>query len=704
MGPDVGQTVSGRQPLTMAVVGSRQPTPQTAALPYSPVYDDVYHAQAGAWAQARHVFLGGNGLPERWRGRDHFVILETGFGLGNNFLATWAAWRADPARPTRLTFISIEKHPLRLADLQRVHAQRPADGDADEARALAHRLCEHWPPATPGLHPIDFDEPDLPGAPARSGVTLLLALGDIADMLPALMARVDAFYLDGFAPAKNPDMWDEGLLARLDRLAAPGATAATWSAARGVRDGLTRAGFVVDKVPGFGGKRDMTRARFAPHHTPTPAPGGLWPARGSPRRALVIGAGLAGCAAAWALCREGWQVQVIDRHGQVAPEASGNPGGLYHSIVHAQDGPHARAHRAAALQTHAWVAPRVRLGHLSGHCEGLLRLEPRLAPDEAARRLDRLHLPEDHVSWSDTDDAQAQAGVELPSGGWWFRQAGWVHPAGLTRTLLDAAQATGGLAPLRAASVHRIHRTPEGQWQVLTDNGCVIDEAPVLVLAAALGVTDMLGRLTGAPAAAALPLSAVRGQISRLPAGAEGLSLPRVPVAGGGYALPLPDGQLLCGATTQHHDLDPAVRDEDHHHNVQQAQRLGCLPLGDPNRWVAVAEGRTGWRAVTPDRLPCIGAVPRAPGPDDTRWPDQVRRVPRLRDDQGGLYVLTGLGSRGITWSLLAGRLLAHWVTGVPCPIEVDLRDALDPARFHRQRANPHDNARPSTTTSASPP
>ena len=272
------------------------PSGQAPGVPYSARYDDVYHPPAGAWAQARHVFLGGNALPDRWRGRSRFVILETGFGLGNNFLATWAHWLDDPQRCDQLVFISIEKHPVDRADLLDVHRDAP---EGERRAALAQRLVEAWPALTPGWHHLNFEE--LNGK-TRQSVRLMLGLGDIATLLPELMASVDAFYLDGFTPAKNPDMWDPDRLARLNRLAAPGATAATWSSARSVRDGLTRAGFAVERVAGIGGKRVNVQARYKPAYTPEPPAGGLWPAPPEDqRRALVIGGGLAGCASAWAL-------------------------------------------------------------------------------------------------------------------------------------------------------------------------------------------------------------------------------------------------------------------------------------------------------------------------------------------------------------------------------------------------------------------
>lgn len=701
-------------PVIPAVLGE-SPSGQARGVAYSPLYDDVYHAVAGAWAQARHVFLGGNGLPGRWQGRTRFVILETGFGLGNNFLATWAAWRQAPQRCERLVFISIEKHPLRREDMARAHglglpqaesaggtqtaaqaAPRdaiPGTGDDDtERQPLASRLVQAWPPLTPGLHTLDFDEAD------GRCVTLMLALGDIADLLPAIVASVDAFYLDGFAPAKNPQMWDEGLLSRLNRLAAPGSTAATWSAARGVRDALAHAGFQVERLPGFAGKRDMVRAVYAPRYTAPPLPGGGWPQPTSPqdRHAIVLGAGIAGCAAAHALCRQGWRVTLVDQHDGPAREASGNPGGMFHSVLHAEDGIHARAHRAGSLatwaRTHAWIEA----GLLPGQADGLLRLDAKVTPAEAGAMLARQGLPPEHVQWVDQTQAQARSGLPVDSGGWLFHQAGWLHPAGMARMMLDEAASlrVEGQALLRCLwrqGAQGLHRQPDGTWQVLDEAGTCLAQAPTLVLCTAMQTQSLLDTLPPEHAVATLPLSAVRGQITEIQASAGlGVTLPLLPVAGSGYVLPLPSGHLLCGATTQHHDSAPDVRAADHHHNLRQAARLGALrwPGMDPAAWPSgwQVTGRTAWRATTPDRLPLVGALPWSPqrlaAHEGLRRHDQVRLLPRQRDERGGLYAMTGLGSRGITWCCLAAELLAHWVTGAPCPVEVDLRDALDPARF----------------------
>ncbi len=675
--------------------------------PCSAAYDDVYFPGSDAWAQAQAVFLAGNGLPTRWQARSRFVILETGFGLGNNFLATWSAWRNDPQRCDQLTFMSLDKHPLRRADMARVHPLHTSDAQpdhrTDERAELARRLLAAWPPLTPGWHHMTLEERRGTHGQTQH-VRLMLGLGDIAELLPSLIASVDAFYLDGFKPASNPEMWAPELLSRLNRLAAPGATAATWSSARMVRDALSAAQFHVEKVPGQGGKFHSTKATFAPRFVPPPAPGGLWPEPAPEQRhALVIGAGLAGTSATWSLARQGWRVTLLDAAEGPAQGASGNPGGLFHSIIHTDDGLHARAHRAAALATWARVHAAIDSGDIPGDCRGLLRLDDRTSPDALQALQLRHPWLAEQAQWLSQTETQNVSGMAVPSGGWLFHQAGWLQPGAYARWLLSQAQASGHVQTRWFSTVERIqYDAARGVWQAMGADHQVLAEAPSLVLANASQAQALLDTLPHSQATAALPTSPVRGQITVVPAdGAhQRMYPPKLPVAGSGYALTLPDGRLLCGATTQHHDLDPALRATDHGHNLAQAQRLGALApelandlassLDDGNQ--TALTGRVGWRATTPDRLPLVGALPWHPdrlAAAAVVRREQARMLPRERSQLGGLYVLGGLGSRGITWAALAGELLAHWVTGSPCPVEAELRDALDPARFsarqHRQ-------------------
>lgn len=618
-------------------------------VPFSPEFGDVYHPASGALAQARHVFLDGNGLPQRWQGRDRFVVLETGFGLGNNFLATWDAWRRDEHAGRQLCFISIERHPLTrdaLLALPRDPGLMP----------LAEALADAWPPLTPNLHRLAFE---------GGRVQLLLALGDVEQWLPELVARVDAFYLDGFAPAKNPRMWQPRLFKAIGRLAAEGATVATWTAARQVRDGLGAAGFEVRLAPGQGGKRDNIVARFAPAFVPRRAPSRRSTTSGEDPHALIIGAGLAGCSAAWALSEQGWHSTLLDLHATAAQEASGNPAGLFHGIVNPQDGVHARFNRAAALEAQRVIGHMVAAHGVNGRVDGVLRLETSGADAGAMRDvLQQLGLPVDYLRVVDAAGASALAGIPLWHPAWFYPGGGWVSPAGLATAWLRMA---GGQVRFRGGvRVHSLRRV-DGQWHALDADGGFLAAASAVVLAHADGAARLLGQ-------AAWPMTRVRGQISIAEPGQLG-PLPRLPIAGAGYLLPEVNGRALFGATAQPGDADPLPRAADHDHNLAQLQALTGR-VADIDR--AALQARVGWRWTTTDRLPLIGAVPDVEAAIAVARLDQPRFVPRV----AGAYVFTGLASRGITWSALGAQALAAAITGAPSPLEASLLDAVDPARF----------------------
>jgi tRNA 5-methylaminomethyl-2-thiouridine biosynthesis bifunctional protein len=611
--------------------------------PRSPDFDDAYHGRIGAREQARHVFLAGNGLPGRWANRRDFTIAETGFGLGHNFIATWAAWRDDPSRPARLHMVSIDAHPPRHDDLVRAHQGQPEG-------ALAAQLVAAWPPLVPGLHRLDFE---------GGALRLLLAFGDVQALLPALGFSADAFYLDGFAPDRNPVMWDLRVLKALGRRAAPGATAATWSVARSLRDGLTTAGFDCQRVPGPGGKRKMLRASHAPRHgvpTVTPVATTVTGERG----AVVIGAGLAGACTAAALAALGFEVTVIDRLDRPAGGTSGNPAGLFHATVHADDGPHARLYRAAALHT-ARLLAGLSPTQVPHGGDGLLRLERSLTPEAMQVRIHRLGLPPDFVQALSAEAAGALAGVPLPSAAWFYPGGGWVDPAALVRERLSGP----GIRFIGDTEAMALRRATDGLWQVLGAGHQVLTAAPHLVLANAEQAGPLL-------ATVGLPLPALqrsRGQVSHF----DGSPPLRLPLAGDGYALSWPGG-LLCGATSQDADEDPALRDDDHRANFERLQRLcGLTAPADPARW----QGRVGWRVQPVDRLPLAGPVPTQAHATTARH-DQVRLLPH----EQGLHLAIGLGARGLTLAPLLGELVAARIAGTPLPLEQALVDAVDPGRF----------------------
>ncbi len=655
--------------------------------PRSRVHDDIYHPRGGALAQARHVFLDGDALAARWRGRERFAVLETGFGLGNNFLATWAAWRDDPQRCDRLHFLSIESSPPTRADIAAAEREAPL-------QPLAAALADRWPPCTWNLHRLAFDD---------GAVELLLAFGDVAAWLPQLVASVDAFFLDGFAPARNPAMWDARLFKAMARLAAPGASVATWTAARAVREGLRAAGFEVALAPGAHGKRDITRATFAPRFTPRSAPRRVASpvvrtqrVSGDGDAIVIVGAGLAGCALAAALAMSGRQVVLVERGAEVASDASGNAAGLFHGVVHAADGRHARFHRAAAFTAHDAVAgARARHG-VPGRTDGLLRLEP--GTDADARSLqsvvDSLGLPADYVGALTADAASALAGVTLTAPAWHYAHGGWVDPRALARSWLADA---GSNVELRSGCHVEALRRVGDRWILLDADDRTLVAATSVVLCNGSGAFDGSGDTPW-------PVRRQRGQVSSIAlADVDPAAVPRLPITGSGYVLPGIDGRVWFGATSQWGDDDGAVRTADHRENLDRLGRLIVAAKAPPLDRVT---GRTSWRWVSADRLPIIGAVPAASAESLglAQSPSMRLDQPRFVARAPGLFVCAALGSRGIASAALGARILAAAITGAPSVVDADLIDAVDPARFLSRQFRRGEAARNREASSAAQP
>jgi tRNA 5-methylaminomethyl-2-thiouridine biosynthesis bifunctional protein len=373
---------------------------------------------------------------------------------------------------------------------------------------------------------------------------------------------------------------------------------------------------------------------------------------------------------------------LLDREAEPAQATSGNPGGLMHGTFNAPDGLHARWFRAAALLTHRLAAPALAAGDIQGQLDGLLRLESRLDARQAQAQLDQVGLPTDYIRWLDRDEACRRTGLQLASGGWWYAQAGWLAPQSWARWLLAQATRRGQAQFIGQTHVARLERADthgDAPWQAFDAEGRLLLEAPVVVLANAFEVHRLLPSYAQMPA-----LMRVRGQTSVLAPETPGLHPPKVPLSGQGYALRLPDGRVLAGATSQENDLDPNVRLCDHRLNLERAMGLGVIndastTLAHPTRNLS---GRVGWRAMSTQRLPLIGppldTLALAAARTRHARLDSPRMRPRCHNAHHGLYVLTGLGSRGLTSAALAGQVLAAWVTGAPFPIPSDLRDAVD--------------------------
>jgi tRNA 5-methylaminomethyl-2-thiouridine biosynthesis bifunctional protein len=609
--------------------------------PWSEAFGDVYHTRDGGLEQARFVFIAGNALPERWQRRERFTIVETGFGLGLNFLATWAAWRADSQRSERLHFVSVERHPFARDDLATLHARWP------ELAPLAAELQARWPALTTGMHRLHLD---------GGSVVLTLLFGDARELLPQLECRADAFFLDGFSPTRNPELWTEGLLAGLGRLAAPGASVATWSVAAAVRHGLAQAGFDCAKVAGFAGKREMCRGRYVAAATPP------LPAAAS-RHALVIGAGLAGSSVAERLAERGWRVEVVDGAAAPGRGASGNLTGVLRPLPSLDDNRLARITRAGTLYGLRHLQRLTALGlPARWNACGVLHLARDPAHERKQRQVvEAQRPPADYLRFVDRDEASALAGWPLPVGGWWFPRGAWVSPPSLCEANLAAWP--GRIRCHFGRTMQRI--APQGDgWTAFDERGEAIASAAVAVLANGTGIS-------GLPQASALPVRSARGQVTHLPA--ESGSAPQVVVCRLGYVSPVIDGVLSFGATFSVDDDEPELRASDHRENLAKLEFI--LPGFAADVEAGNLAGRVGFRPASPDRLPMVGALPAVRQVDRGMPLAAIPRVPNL-------YAVSGFGARGLVWASLAGELLASQLEGEPLPLERELVDALDPARF----------------------
>jgi tRNA 5-methylaminomethyl-2-thiouridine biosynthesis bifunctional protein len=631
----------------MAVTPERLHFDATGA-PWSARYDDVYASSDGALGQARHVFLGGNGLPQRWRGREQFVVLETGFGLGVNFMATWQAWRDDAARPRRLHYVAFELHPLAADDLR--------GAACAELQPLAAALAAGWPLPLPGLHALDFED---------GAVRLTLALGDARALLPSVAAGADAIYLDGFAPAKNPELWEPALLRAVGRTARPGATLATYSTAAGIQQALTAAGFALERRPGYGRKREMLAGRYAPcwrvrRHEPPAAYVGA-------RSAAVIGAGLAGSACAAALAQRGWQVCLVD--SAATPRgATALPWGLMHGHYAADDNTLARLARAGAAH-----ALRALARQPAGHGSWWQRcgyFELHADPAEAARReaaVRRQGWPDAWLSSCSAQEAAVRLGVTPRAGGLWWPASAIIAPAAWAAAL----RATPGVS-MRVATVGQVVRAAEG-WQVNGVDGAPLAQAAIVIGAAALDTPRLLG-------AHQLPMRPVPGQVTLLDAPV--LATLDGALGGDGTLLRSPDGTIAVGATYETVDDGAgglAARDADR----SNLERLSRLLAAAPD--VGVAGRFAGTRCVARDRLPYVGALAdeaAAAAAADALRGAHAEDLPR----RAGLYAACAYGSRGLTFAALAAELIAAHIEGEPLPLERDLVHALDPARVLLRR------------------
>ncbi|BBH47512.1 bifunctional tRNA (5-methylaminomethyl-2-thiouridine)(34)-methyltransferase MnmD/FAD-dependent 5-carboxymethylaminomethyl-2-thiouridine(34) oxidoreductase MnmC [Pseudomonas sp. KU43P] len=629
--------------------------------PHSRQYDDVYFSKNEGTDETRYVFLEQTRLHQRiveLAPHACLVIGETGFGTGMNFFCAWQLFAEHAPSDTRLHFVSVEKYPLDAADMARAVRLWP------ELAAFTEPFLAQYAAVHSGFQQFTFDQ---------GRVTLTLLIGDVLAQLPQLDARIDVWFLDGFAPAKNPDMWTPALFAQLARLSHAGTVLGTFTTTGWVRRGLIEAGFTMKKVPGIGKKWEVMSGQYTGQASAALA--APWYARPAPihgsRQALVIGAGLAGSASAASLAARGWQVTVLERHDAPAREASGNPQGVLYLKLSA----HGTALSQMILSGFGYTRrqlERLHKGQDWSDC-GVLQLafdskeaerQAKLAEAFDSSLLRRLERPE----------AEALAGVALPAGGLFYPEGGWVHPPALCQ------------AQLQHPNIQvRLHqnvvelRQADGLWQAW-DGEQLLASAPLVVLAGAADVRRF-------EPCAQLPLKRIRGQITRLPATETSREL-RTVVCAEGYVAPLRGDEHTLGASFDFHSDDLAPTVAEHQGNLalldeispDLAGRLGTAAL-DPEQ----LQGRAAFRCTSPDYLPIVGpmADPAAFAEAYAVLGKDARQLPEVPCPWlPGLYVNSGHGSRGLITAPLSGELIAAWASGEPLPLPRAVAEACHPNRF----------------------
>lgn len=645
-------------------------------VPFSPHFGDVYYNPKDGLAETHYVFVDGNNLPTAWQGKDNFTIGETGFGTGLNFLAAWQCWAQDPDRSKRLHFVSVEKYPLSRDDMIRAHRSWPELAD------LSKQLGEVWPHETmlPGIHRFIL---------ADGAISLTLLIGDAIDCWSGYSGAIDCWFLDGFAPSRNPDMWQPSLFSALAAASNPaGATLATFTAARIARDGLEGAGFEVSKRKGFAYKRDMITANLPARQPELADDEARYEIADDPwfhlpgvittkaKAVAVIGGGMAGAACANALHQRDCKVVLFEQHRDLAQAASGNPIGMlepYLTVDHAIMG---RFYEAGYRFSHRMVKRLADQGKVEADFCGVLDLA---SSPRKRERLDgliaRLHDKPDLVRAMTSDEASNMLGIPVPMDGVFYPSAGWVHPPSFVRAL------TADIECQLATCISEIIDSPDGK-RLRSNDGREFGPFDTVVIAGALETANLAQTSWLSD-----HLNPVRGQITYCPADALAETYVsanmRCVLSYKGYITPQRDGMHVIGATFGRDDAKTDIRESDHAFNIRQLSKI--LPALSEHLSGKTLDGRAAVRTTTADHLPLIG-----PAPDFDRYLScyhdidkgkkgaRYIRAPYHKD----VYICTGFGARGLIGAPLAAEILASEICAMPLPLEKSLMDAIHPARF----------------------
>jgi tRNA 5-methylaminomethyl-2-thiouridine biosynthesis bifunctional protein len=640
--------------------------------PHSSQFDDVYFDKESGLEETRHVFIKNNHLSERWSSMQSntFVIAETGFGTGLNFLCAWQAFLNSTTDDKQLHFISVEKFPMTKGMLADALKMWPS------IRHFSEPLIEAYPDVCHGFHRIELEQ---------GRIQLTLWFGEAEDGFAALNADVDAWFLDGFAPSKNPEMWSDNLFKHIHRLSHQGTTFSTFTAAGIVRRGLKNVGFDVRKVKGFGQKREMSVGELNTITAPLTermAQGKSWfnlrsNSRSEVSKVLVVGSGLAGANTAYALAKQGIKVEVWEQDDTIANGASGNPQGMLYPKLTTQDTFLNRFYLAAYLYASRLYNKLDTVGAFWDQC-GLVQIPKNDKETERFQKLlDQQLYPHSIL----------QAATEK-RGSLFLPLSGWVAPKKLCEALLShpniQLRLNTKLDHLQSFETQLENGTAT-HWQAESDKHSDTFSHVVLCTANESKAFNDLSHL---------PIYPIRGQVSQMHISdaveacqrkgelAEKINIDKV-LCEFGYVSPPIDGLIHFGSTYDLKDQDTAVREEGHNRNLAILENL--LGLQEHTFTSKDCEGRVSFRCAVPDYTPIVGPIQSSEAyhreysrlSKNAKWKSN-----KLAEPNKQLYVNIGHGSRGLISTPLSACFIASLITNTPSPLEQNVSHKLHPSRF----------------------
>jgi len=614
--------------------------------PVNSEFDDIYFDIENGLAESNYVFLDGNCLAQRFSDCcSRFTIAETGFGTGLNFLLSCQLWQEKAPDQAELWYFSFERFPISGEDLCRAHRHWP------ELEPLSNQLLDRYPPLIKGWHILQFH---------GLNVNLVLILDDISE-LSQLSIRVDAWFLDGFDPKKNPEMWSDQVFSNMARLSSEGASYSTFTVAGAVKRGLQKNGFSIEKRKGFGRKREMLTGRllelksgfqsktpwyYRSHSKPT-----------SKKEVSIVGAGIAGLSCAVRFASAGWAVTLYDSREMAMTAASGNLSAVLMPKLPTDLAIEGQFYQYAFLYAVSYLDHlQARFPELAWNKSGVLQ---RLTQEQYIAISD-LRMPEDYARLVHTRSSADDFHVE-------FSRAGWLEPHSLRGVLSQL-----GIRFVGSCHIEKVVSV-EGSHGLYDGSGNLVNEVETLILANAMAITkdERFGDLE---------LHAVRGQVTHLEGG-DLSSQVRQAVFEDKYIVPTRNGGAVIGATFDWKNIDEQLRSEDHKKNL----------LGLSGEFIRAdidmesLQGKAGIRAMTRDHLPVVGLAYDAPF-YKTRYADiaygkRPREYP-LAKSLDGLYLSVGHGARGFTSAFLAAEFLFNEIAHGQSILPERLRTAIHPARF----------------------